>query len=121
MKGRTTAETSDALRSFGGSAFGSQPCDLTLSLTFSQFLRQVPPQRFMEKKPCRFPVQSIIDRELSLLGENAQLFIGQSRQQARCFLVGQSAFDFFAQQTRDRKSTRLNSSHVASSYAVFCL
>src|SRR5690625_5357458 len=24
-------------------------------------------------------------------------------------------------QTRDRKSTRLNSSHVATSYAVFCL
>src|SRR5215510_15337410 len=27
----------------------------------------------------------------------------------------------FAISTRDRKSTRLNSSHVASSYAVFCL
>src|SRR5690625_6822224 len=26
-----------------------------------------------------------------------------------------------SQQLRDRKSTRLNSSHVASSYAVFCL
>src|SRR5437667_2276515 len=26
-----------------------------------------------------------------------------------------------ANQTRDRKSTRLNSSHITSSYAVFCL
>src|SRR5690625_5825981 len=28
---------------------------------------------------------------------------------------------FFTTGARDRKSTRLNSSHVASSYAVFCL
>src|SRR5438874_6834391 len=28
---------------------------------------------------------------------------------------------YFAQNTRDRKSTRLNSSHVEISYAVFCL
>src|SRR5690242_20869033 len=28
---------------------------------------------------------------------------------------------FYAQQDRDRKSTRLNSSHMSISYAVFCL
>src|SRR5207253_11506423 len=35
------------------------------------------------------------------------------------FIVGQLAFEHFPFQ--DRKSTRLNSSHVAISYAVFCL
>src|SRR5699024_11917214 len=29
--------------------------------------------------------------------------------------------DFLPNKTRDRKSTRLNSSHVSISYAVFCL
>src|SRR5690625_6048044 len=37
--------------------------------------------------------------------------------QQKVFNNGQSQ----AGPTRDRKSTRLNSSHVASSYAVFCL
>src|SRR5207249_6723714 len=30
-------------------------------------------------------------------------------------------FDFLARLNKDRKSTRLNSSHVSISYAVFCL
>src|SRR5690606_35680731 len=34
---------------------------------------------------------------------------------------GQRFFDFGQDATRDRKSTRLNSSHVKISYAVFCL
>src|SRR5690625_6148641 len=34
-------------------------------------------------------------------------------------ILGQSELE--TQQARDRKSTRLNSSHVAISYAVFCL
>src|SRR5437868_13018368 len=33
----------------------------------------------------------------------------------------QSLFSFRILQVRDRKSTRLNSSHVSISYAVFCL
>src|SRR5690625_6428131 len=33
--------------------------------------------------------------------------------------IGEVAYDLF--KTIDRKSTRLNSSHVAISYAVFCL
>src|SRR5207253_5424814 len=36
-------------------------------------------------------------------------------------LAGDQAADAAALVTVDRKSTRLNSSHVASSYAVFCL
>src|SRR5438270_3252534 len=33
----------------------------------------------------------------------------------------QAAMDWYAQAKRDRKSTRLNSSHSQISYAVFCL
>src|SRR5699024_11918639 len=35
--------------------------------------------------------------------------------------TSQFKFEFVAMVTRDRKSTRLNSSHVSISYAVFCL
>src|SRR5437870_10877903 len=36
-------------------------------------------------------------------------------------LTGANVFDFRFEHFGDRKSTRLNSSHVAISYAVFCL
>src|SRR5690625_4996699 len=47
---------------------------------------------------------------------------GYGEQKAKIFLalLGKQ-FDLTADGWRDRKSTRLNSSHVASSYAVFCL
>src|SRR5690625_7335921 len=35
--------------------------------------------------------------------------------------VKEHSSDFFRSRNEDRKSTRLNSSHVAISYAVFCL
>src|SRR5690606_40496172 len=45
-----------------------------------------------------------------------------------CFVIGRFSFFPFGQEaidreelTQDRKSTRLNSSHVKISYAVFCL
>src|SRR5690625_6048697 len=37
------------------------------------------------------------------------------------FVIGRFSLGFFSRLTQDRKSTRLNSSHVAISYAVFCL
>src|SRR5690625_4514476 len=37
------------------------------------------------------------------------------------FLINNSSFVSGEHRDRDRKSTRLNSSHVAISYAVFCL
>src|SRR5699024_11510601 len=36
-------------------------------------------------------------------------------------IIGSSSFIIYHLTTRDRKSTRLNSSHVSTSYAVFCL
>src|SRR5699024_12483595 len=47
------------------------------------------------------------------LPENVRLIIADSPYT--------SVYDLFAYQLEDRKSTRLNSSHVSISYAVFCL
>src|SRR5207249_9300679 len=40
---------------------------------------------------------------------------------ARAFLVSNQAMEYRLTNLGDRKSTRLNSSHVSISYAVFCL
>src|SRR5207253_6935865 len=45
----------------------------------------------------------------------------KSRQQRRESAMGDSRLCCLLLYRRDRKSTRLNSSHVANSYAVFCL
>src|SRR5439155_11018555 len=47
------------------------------------------------------------------------MFLHLSFQVAECFLAARAHRGGFA--GGDRKSTRLNSSHVAISYAVFCL
>src|SRR5690625_5391984 len=39
----------------------------------------------------------------------------------RCFICHNANFTRSCDHIKDRKSTRLNSSHVAISYAVFCL
>src|SRR5207249_9069870 len=44
-------------------------------------------------------------------------FSARTRLRARGFDATRS----FIEKTKDRKSTRLNSSHVSTSYAVFCL
>src|SRR5690625_5952802 len=44
-----------------------------------------------------------------------------SQQPAVAFLKGDIDYQARVELTQDRKSTRLNSSHVAISYAVFCL
>src|SRR5207253_5403294 len=49
--------------------------------------------------------------------EHALRSAGAAIEAARAALCGERAFSLM----RDRKSTRLNSSHVAISYAVFCL
>src|SRR5256885_2582241 len=51
-------------------------------------------------------------------GEYCQTLIGKSQDRAGHFLDFREAFLSIV---RDRKSTRLNSSHLVISYAVFCL
>src|SRR5690625_4385725 len=51
-------------------------------------------------------------------------YIKNKNQHARCFVIGETGLKEAIQGQHlslDRKSTRLNSSHVAISYAVFCL
>src|SRR5256885_16202679 len=39
----------------------------------------------------------------------------------RCYRQQEPSWNYFVRTRRDRKSTRLNSSHLVISYAVFCL
>src|SRR5690349_23040643 len=48
-------------------------------------------------------------------------FFFSSRRILAAFTDSVSSLDFSRNASRDRKSTRLNSSHVEISYAVFCL
>src|SRR5439155_11688430 len=57
---------------------------------------------------------------LTLLRSHPQLF-GLASVMTLFYLAQQSLPAVFVLYTQDRKSTRLNSSHVAISYAVFCL
>src|SRR5690625_2356554 len=62
-------------------------------------------------------------RPVTIKGKQAAAAVGQSLL-IQSYMEGFSEFGIFPAQlllTRDRKSTRLNSSHVAISYAVFCL
>src|SRR5439155_4263281 len=61
------------------------------------------------------PLQDLVHRELAAVVE---LLARQVRHPAAAALERQHEA---AGDRRDRKSTRLNSSHVAISYAVFCL
>src|SRR5690625_5556169 len=55
----------------------------------------------------------------SNLAVNAELITSQGNAIAKGHWINEKGIDFSADV--DRKSTRLNSSHVAISYAVFCL
>src|SRR5690554_7431977 len=63
----------------------------------------------------RMRLEVVLDRSSDL--------IQVARSSERCDPMPQGRFGRFGQQfaLRDRKSTRLNSSHVRISYAVFCL
>src|ERR1039457_5568146 len=50
--------------------------------------------------------------------DSAEFGVGRSM---RCFCLGPRLFCRTAHPTPDRKSTRLNSSHLVISYAVLCL
>src|SRR5690606_41886375 len=54
------------------------------------------------------------------IAEQQAIVIGEALKHSKIDIVG-GEVEFFDRITRDRKSTRLNSSHVKISYAVFCL
>src|SRR3712207_6954381 len=57
----------------------------------------------------------------SLARENALHLLAWTLTQPKSPRVDQLALELFARRQKDRKSTRLNSSHANISYAVFCL
>src|SRR5690625_6379368 len=63
-----------------------------------------------------------IPGDQELIGDGIAL-MGAAKFPARikCVLMPWKAYQAALVEAQDRKSTRLNSSHVASSYAVFCL
>src|SRR5256885_8135467 len=75
----------------------------------------------MIRRPPRstlFPYTTLF-RSLQQLNGDFVIFGDSFKKAQRHLLNAQSAFDEAGQQ--DRKSTRLNSSHLVISYAVFCL
>src|SRR5256885_11985619 len=63
------------------------------------------------------PVSSPAYLQLALVNETARFVLEQRYDLARRRRACRDGEEFFA----DRKSTRLNSSHLVISYAVFCL
>src|SRR5690625_7092039 len=71
-----------------------------------------------------FPTRRSSDLPREILQVFTKLnLMGEPRVRHRLVIqvIGPLITDRLQQQTLDRKSTRLNSSHVAISYAVFCL
>src|SRR5690242_21131608 len=65
-------------------------------------------------------VGGLTDRDARLAADQAQQF-GVRLGQADADRRPRGALDLAAEPAQDRKSTRLNSSHMSISYAVFCL
>src|SRR5207253_10822502 len=76
---------------------------------------ELTPCRFVERTPCGLEVP--IDRQRAEPGEVVTRVVHLRRMEERIGVRVARHGDLH----EDRKSTRLNSSHVAISYAVFCL
>src|SRR5690625_2590473 len=71
------------------------------------------------------PIDLAYPGVLPSLNEEAVNYAMKAAMALNCDIATHSIFDrkhyFYPDKNKDRKSTRLNSSHVAISYAVFCL
>src|SRR5690606_41897453 len=85
--------------------------------TFLLLFTPSDPPRYLHSFPTRrssdlIPfLENVVQHPRFLSGECTTTFIDATPE----------LFEFRKRRDRDRKSTRLNSSHVKSSYAVFCL
>src|SRR5690625_5435387 len=75
----------------------------------------LPPER------CRSPMSKCSDIHTPLHAVVRDVLFQQRLDLRQRVLLGDAGNVVGARQRKDRKSTRLNSSHVAISYAVFCL
>src|SRR5690625_5989566 len=67
-------------------------------------------------------LDGVIDKELNQLQEPLLYFFEKTSHDEAIEIVADSLENStYSEDEEDRKSTRLNSSHVAISYAVFCL
>src|SRR5690625_6538036 len=69
----------------------------------------------------RSSLETNIARLVELTSQTQSLMETSAKSMAASSADLKSVAEGFSTTSRDRKSTRLNSSHVASSYAVFCL
>src|SRR6202042_110891 len=79
---------------------------------------------YFEVMPCSvfFFFNDTATTEIYTLSLHDALPISSNRSShAKSFVTGRTVFNSAPRPSQDRKSTRLNSSHVESSYAVFCL
>src|SRR5690606_40849527 len=100
-----------------GAAHGQQACRQDIQQLETQLEeRQVDEQ-------TRRQVQELLDAAQGASDQDCQQIVTEARDQLEGLGQSQQVAQSATQQrsVRDRKSTRLNSSHVKISYAVFCL
>src|SRR5207253_6534215 len=90
-------------------------------------LHSFPTRRSSDLGPRQLPVYASAERRgrpwptCGLIGDERQDAVREQRQIGQQDGVAAAARGRRTGDAQDRKSTRLNSSHVAISYAVFCL
>src|SRR5207253_10425489 len=96
------------------------PPHLSTLFPYTTLFRSGFPMRF----PCNIRTRTFVKRRIPLRAALESHSLDEIRPVAQRD-VGTSRMNGFvgplAAEAKDRKSTRLNSSHVAISYAVFCL
>src|SRR5690606_35186169 len=85
----------------------------------------------MVARRVRAQIETMVDHSIGAIAELAQRYRNRIKQKLPALAPRRAFYDWVldgpvaeavkAQQPEDRKSTRLNSSHVKISYAVFCL
>src|SRR5690606_39513709 len=101
-------------------------CSLSHSTSGRQSLPPFPTRRSSDLDP-RVEAYGSVDETNATIGlarsfePAAEIDAVLERVQNELFVLGAELACVPGKESRDRKSTRLNSSHVKNSYAVFCL
>src|SRR5690242_20880859 len=80
-----------------------------------------PPRSTLFPYTTLFRSRQIVNLREELLADPGWLACCQQQRRCSVFEAHGFGWAYCAVQPRDRKSTRLNSSHMSISYAVFCL
>src|SRR5699024_12711298 len=96
---------------------------LLLASLFSSLMLPLPPSSTLFPYTTLFRSNLLVSRLTSILDltrSHLRIQATGGETQLQCW-IREGAFQHWSCDQGDRKSTRLNSSHVSSSYAVFCL